>query len=58
MIDCVKNNQKKLIKYDINEVIMTRFDYSDLQDRYFVIDSFDTLVESFNSNKDLFLFEG
>ena len=58
VIDCVKNNQKKLIKYDINEVIMTRFDYSELQDRYFVIDSFDILVESFNSNKDLFLFEG
>ena len=57
-VNCIKNNSEKIINYDIEEVIMTRFDYSDLQDRYFVIDSFNTLLESFNSNKDLFFFKG
>ena len=37
---------------------MTRFDYSELQDRYFIIDSFDDLIKSFNENKSLFFYNG
>jgi len=51
-------NSNNIIEYDIKTVIMTRFDYSELQDRYFLIDSFDYLVESFKENKDLFLYNG
>ena len=51
-------NSKNILDYDIETVIMTRFDYSELQDRYFLIDSFDFLVKSFNENKNLFLYEG
>ena len=49
---------KNIIDYDIQTVIMTRFDYSELQDRYFLIDSFDYLVKSFKENKNLFLYNG
>ena len=51
-------NSKNILDYDIETVIMTRFDYSELQDRYFLIDSFDFLVKSFNENKNLFLYKG
>ena len=58
VIEYIKNGNKKIINYDIEKVVMNRFDYSYLQDRYYVIDSFDKLIDSFNSNKDIFLFKG
>ena len=47
-----------IIDYNIETIIMTRFDYSELQDRYFIIDSFDNLIKSFNENKSLFFYNG
>ena len=60
IVSCAKgkSNQSKFIPYNIEEVVMTCFDYSHIQDRYFVIDSMDELYNSFVENKDLFWFEG
>ena len=44
--------------YDIEEIVMTCFDYSNIQDRYFVVDSMESLYKSFKDNKDIFWFEG
>jgi len=52
------HNAGNIINYDIDKVAMNRFDYSDLQDRYYIIESFDSLIDSFHSNKDIFLFNG
>ena len=57
VVNCI-NNDIKIIDYDIESVVMTRFDYSELQDRYFLINSFDSLISSYYSNKDIFLFKG
>ena len=37
---------------------MTRFDYSDLQDRYYIIDSFDVLLEDFDNYQEYFFYKG
>ena len=60
IIDCAKNksNNSLFLKYEIEEIILTCFDYSHIQDRYFVIDSMDDLYQSFLKNKELFYFEG
>ena len=60
VVSCAKgkSNQSKFIPYNIEEVVMTCFDYSHIQDRYFVIDSMKELYKSFLENKDIFLFEG
>ena len=60
IVSCAKgeSSQSKFIPYNIEEVVMTCFDYSHIQDRYFVIDSMDELYNSFIENKDLFWFEG
>ena len=60
VVDCAKgiSNRSVFKKYDIEEIVMTCFDYSNIQDRYFVIKSMKSLYESFNANKDLFWFEG
>ena len=60
VVSCAKgkSNQSKFFPYDIEEVVMTCFDYSHIQDRYFVIDSMKELYKSFSENKDIFLFEG
>mgnify|MGYP003721771339 FL=1 len=42
----------------MKEVVMTRFDYSNIQDRYFILDSMDSLYDNFYNNQDLFFFEG
>ena len=49
IIDCSKGkaNRSKFLKYDIEEIVLTCFDYSDIQDRYFVIDSMEQLYSSF-----------
>ena len=44
--------------YDIEEIVMTCFDYSSLQNRYYIIDSLDTLYKSFRNNRDIFWHEG
>ncbi len=60
VINCAKGNKNKskFLKYDIEEVVLTCFDYSDIQDRYFVIESMDFLYQSFKENQELFFFEG
>ena len=46
IIKCAKGESKrsKLLPFDIEEAVMTRYDYSDIQDRYYVIDSMDCLL--------------
>ena len=51
-------NTKNIFEYDVKTIVMTRFDYSELQDRYFLIDSFDFLLQSFKDNKNLFFYNG
>jgi phenylalanine-4-hydroxylase len=60
VVNCSKGLSSKSIfkPYDIEEIALTRFDYSEMQDRYYVIDSMTELYESFHNNKDIFLFEG
>jgi phenylalanine-4-hydroxylase len=60
VIDCAKgkSKQSKFLNYDIEEIILTCFDYSNIQDRYFVIDSMDCLYKSFKKNNELFFYEG
>ena len=60
IINCAKGKKRKskFLKYDIEEIVLTCFDYSDIQDRYFVIESMDFLYQSFKKNQDLFFYEG
>jgi phenylalanine-4-hydroxylase len=60
VVQCAKgeSEQSRFIPYDIEEVIITCFDYSNIQDRYFVIDSMSGLYRSFQENQELFWFEG
>ena len=60
VIDCAKGISKrsKILPYDIKEIVMTCFNYSDIQDRYYVVDSMDALYDSFRNNQELFWFEG
>ncbi|HIO73925.1 MAG TPA: hypothetical protein EYG62_00820 [Candidatus Marinimicrobia bacterium] len=48
----------QFLQFDMEEVVMTRFDYSNIQDRYFILDSMDSLYDNFYNNQDLFFFEG
>ena len=58
--NCAKklSNKSVFLTYDIEEIIMTCFNYSNIQDRYYVIDSMDSLYKSFYENQNLFLYEG
>ena len=60
VIECAKGVSKRstILPYDIKEIVMTCFNYSDIQDRYYVIDSMDALYDSFRNNQELFWFEG
>jgi len=60
VIKCAKgeSSRSKFLSYNIEEMIMTCFDYTNIQDRYYVIDSMDSLYESFRTNQQLFWFEG
>lgn len=60
VVQCAKgiSEKSRFISYDIEEVIMTCFDYSNIQDRYFVINSMPDLYQSFRDNQKLFWFEG
>tara|TARA_B100001250_G_scaffold407778_1_gene429102 strand:- start:1171 stop:2103 length:933 start_codon:yes stop_codon:yes gene_type:complete len=60
VVKCAKgeSTRSKFLSYDIEEMIMTCFDYSNIQDRYYVIDSMDSLYESFRANQQLFWYEG
>ena len=60
VVQCAKgiSEKSRFISYDIEEVIMTCFDYSNIQDRYFVINSMPDMYQSFRDNQKLFWFEG
>jgi len=60
VISCAKGNlsSSKFLTYDIEEIILTCFDYSHIQDRYYVVDSMQDLYRSFKENRDLFFYEG
>ena len=60
VIECAKGTSSKsmFLPYDIEEIVLTCFDYSHIQDRYYVINSMKDLYDSFINNKELFLFEG
>ena len=49
-----KRLDQNSLKYDIEEIVLTCFDYSNIQDRYFVIDSMEELYSSFSNNKNYF----
>ena len=60
IINCSKGicDRSIFIPYDINEIVLTKFDYSEIQNRYFVINSMDQLYDSFKYNQELFFYEG
>ena len=60
VIQCAKEESKrsKFIPFDMEEIIMTRYDFSNIQDRYYIIDSMDDLYETYYDNKNLFFYEG
>ncbi len=60
VIHCAKgeSQRSRFLPFDIKSIIMTRFDYSNLQDRYYVVDSMQVLYESFYNNQELFWFDG
>ena len=60
VVECAKgkSDRSRFRPYNIEEIAMTCFDYSNIQDRYYVIDSMEELYRSFNENKEIFLFEG
>ena len=60
IVECAKgtSNKSKIISYDIEEIVMTSFNYSEIQDRYYVVESMEDLYQSFEENEDLFWFEG
>jgi phenylalanine-4-hydroxylase len=53
-----ESDSSALLPFDMEEVVMTRFDYSDIQDRYYIIDSMESLYADFYDNQRLFFFEG
>ncbi|MFQ6673307.1 MAG: hypothetical protein ACE5GH_00820 [Fidelibacterota bacterium] len=60
VVACAKgeSSRSRFLPFDIEEVALTRFDYSDIQDRYYVIDSMESLYSAFQDNLSLFFFEG
>ena len=60
VVQCAKGelNHSKFLSFDIEEVVLTRFDYSKIQDRYYVINSMEDMYRDFKDNQKLFWFEG
>ena len=60
VITCAQGsaNRSQFLPFDIEEIVMTRYDYSNIQDRYYVIDSMEDLYAAYYDNKELFFFEG
>ena len=60
IVNCRKklSSNSLFLPYEIEEIALTRFDYSEIQDRYFVINSMESLYQSFRNNKEIFLYEG
>ena len=60
VVECAKgkSDRSRFLPYDIEEIAMTCFDYSNIQDRYYVVESMTDLYISFKENKELFFFNG
>ncbi len=60
IVKCAKreSNRSKFLPFDIEEIVMTRFDYSEIQDRYYVADSMSAVYSAFKDNNNLFSFAG
>ncbi len=60
VVECAKgkSDRSRFLPYNIEEIAMTCFDYSNIQDRYYVIESMTDLYISFKDNKELFFFNG
>ena len=60
IVECAKNESKtsEFLPFDIEEIVMTCFDYGSIQNRYYVIDSMKNLYSSFRDNRDIFWYEG
>ena len=60
VVECAKgkSGRSRFLPYDIEEIAMTCFDYSNIQDRYYVVESMTDLYISFKDNKELFFFNG
>ena len=60
VVQCAKGqlNYSKFLPFDIEEVVLTRFDYSKIQDRYYVINTMADMYRDFKDNQNLFWFEG
>ena len=60
VVQCAKGelNNSKFLSFDIEEVVLTRFDYSKIQDRYYVINTMVDMYRDFKDNQNLFWFEG
>ena len=60
VVQCAKSqlNHSKFLPFDIEEVVLTRFDYSKIQDRYYVINTMADMYRDFKDNQNLFWFEG
>ena len=60
VVHCAKGelNHSKFLPFDIEEAVLTRFDYSKIQDRYYVINTMEDMYRDFKDNQNLFWFEG
>ena len=60
IVECAKNESKtsEFLPFDIEEIVLTCFDYGSIQNRYYVIDSMKNLYSSFRDNRDIFWYEG
>ena len=60
VVQCAKavSERSRFIPFDMEEVVLTRLDYSNIQDRYYVIESMNDMYEAFRDNQELFWFEG
>jgi len=60
IIECAKGNSSlsKFISFDIEEIVMTRFDYSNIQNRYYIINTMNDMYQAFKDSQNLFWFEG
>ncbi|MBN4080765.1 hypothetical protein JYT44_00230 [Caldithrix abyssi] len=60
VVQCAKgeSTRSRFIPFDMEDVVLTRFDYSNIQDRYYMIDSMDDMYQAFRDYQELFWFEG
>ena len=60
IVECAKKESKtsEFLPFDIEEIVLTCFDYGSIQNRYYVIDSMENLYSSFRDNREISWYEG